>query len=332
MAQRFAQHGILTICLDYRNFPQGTISDMVKDAKVGIQWCLDNVYRFNGDRDRVWIVGQSAGAHIGGLVLIDSTGKAADDVDGVPERLDSNLSEWSADDLENMVKPVYAAKFTSTAIAGFIGVSGPYNLRGLPPRLSHNMKLRIFEGDLQRWSTVDAALRLGKWTGRHLRSQTPDSRESTSNSSSPTKGSPKLDRDVGRQSLRNLRFSDEGTLRNSPEEYVKSLEVRARNPFAIPIHILHGSADKSVPVVQAAEFATVLSHAGFQNVKPHVLLNQTHTDPIIENCIVGGEDELVEMIANLVKRDASGGLGEKITGQKLIPKFLVKAARFVNPF
>lgn len=37
---------------DCRNFPQGTISDMVKDASQGISFVCDNIVDYGGDPSR----------------------------------------------------------------------------------------------------------------------------------------------------------------------------------------------------------------------------------------------------------------------------------------
>eukprot|EP00899_Mesostigma_viride_P020491 jgi/Mesvir1/28443/Mv15867-RA.1 len=71
LGQRLARRGVLAVCLDYRNFPQGVASDMVNDITQGIGWVLQNIRLYGGDPNRVLVVGQSAGAHLSACVLFN---------------------------------------------------------------------------------------------------------------------------------------------------------------------------------------------------------------------------------------------------------------------
>ncbi|GAB2221742.1 hypothetical protein Droror1_Dr00012930 [Drosera rotundifolia] len=64
LGQQLSERGIIVACIDYRNFPQGTISDMVEDASRGISFVCNSITEYGGDPDRVYLMGQSAGAHI----------------------------------------------------------------------------------------------------------------------------------------------------------------------------------------------------------------------------------------------------------------------------
>ena len=70
LAQRLMERGIIVAALDYRNFPQGTVSDMVEDVAAGIGWALDTCGEWGGDASRLTVVGQSAGAHLAALALL----------------------------------------------------------------------------------------------------------------------------------------------------------------------------------------------------------------------------------------------------------------------
>ncbi|KAL6553099.1 putative isoprenylcysteine alpha-carbonyl methylesterase icmel2 [Orobanche gracilis] len=80
---QLAERNIIVACLDYRsdqwiNFPQGTISDMVNDVCQGIEFVCNNIIEFGGDPNRwqgslicnwIYLMGQSAGAHISSCAL-----------------------------------------------------------------------------------------------------------------------------------------------------------------------------------------------------------------------------------------------------------------------
>jgi len=86
--------------VDYRNFPQGTVGDMVQDVSSGIGWVRKRAASLGGDPTRVFVVGQSAGAHLSACAVL-------------------RQSEWARDGVEN-------AEWRPSQIAGFAGISGVY--------------------------------------------------------------------------------------------------------------------------------------------------------------------------------------------------------------
>ncbi|RZC70324.1 hypothetical protein C5167_033469 [Papaver somniferum] len=98
---QLAENDFIVACVDYRNFPQGTISDMVKDASQGISFVLNNIAEYGGDLNRIYLMGQSAGAHIAACALVEKAAHAS------AERENS----WSA-----------------SQIKAYFGISGGYNL------------------------------------------------------------------------------------------------------------------------------------------------------------------------------------------------------------
>jgi len=48
LGRRLAERGIIVACIDYRNFPQGTIGDMVEDASQGISFVCNNIASYGG--------------------------------------------------------------------------------------------------------------------------------------------------------------------------------------------------------------------------------------------------------------------------------------------
>ncbi|PAN22443.1 hypothetical protein PAHAL_4G020500 [Panicum hallii] len=52
LGRRLAERGIIVACIDYRNFPQGTIGDMVEDASQGISFVCNNIASYGGDPNR----------------------------------------------------------------------------------------------------------------------------------------------------------------------------------------------------------------------------------------------------------------------------------------
>ncbi|CAN6574520.1 unnamed protein product [Malus baccata var. baccata] len=102
---QLAERDIIVACVDYRNFPQGTISDMVKDASQGISYVCNNIADYGGDPNRIYLMGQSAGAHISACALLDQAIKEA--------KKEESIS-WSV-----------------SQIKAYFGLSGGYNLFNL---------------------------------------------------------------------------------------------------------------------------------------------------------------------------------------------------------
>ncbi|XP_024015194.1 probable isoprenylcysteine alpha-carbonyl methylesterase ICMEL2 isoform X2 [Eutrema salsugineum] len=107
------------------NFPQGTISDMVSDASQGISFVCNNISAFGGDPNRIYLMGQSAGAHISACALIDQA---------IKESRGESIS-WSVSQMK-----------------AYFGLSGGYNLFNLVEHchnrgLYRSIFLSIMEGE-----------------------------------------------------------------------------------------------------------------------------------------------------------------------------------------
>ncbi|KAI3985590.1 hypothetical protein MKX01_033873 [Papaver californicum] len=129
---QLAEKDFIVACVDYRNFPQGTISDMVKDASQGISFVVNNIAEYGGDINRIYLMGQSAGAHIAACALVEKAAHAS------AERENS----WGV-----------------SQIKAYFGISGGYNLCKLVDHfhargLYRSIFLSIMEGEesLRRFS------------------------------------------------------------------------------------------------------------------------------------------------------------------------------------
>lgn len=125
LGQQLAEREILVACIDYRNFPQGTIGDMVKDASQGISFVCNNIIDYGGDPDRIYVMGQSAGAHISTCALLEQAIK-----ESKGERISWSVSQ----------------------IKAYFGLSGGYNLSELVDHfdrrgLYRSIFLSIMEGE-----------------------------------------------------------------------------------------------------------------------------------------------------------------------------------------
>ncbi|KAG6405571.1 hypothetical protein SASPL_133162 [Salvia splendens] len=125
LGQQLSDRDIMVACIDYRNFPQATIGDMVKDAAQGISFICNNIAEYGGDPNRVYVMGQSAGAHIAACALLEQA---------IKEALGEKTS-WSV-----------------SQIKAYFGLSGGYNLLNLVDHfhnrgLYRSIFLSIMEGE-----------------------------------------------------------------------------------------------------------------------------------------------------------------------------------------
>ncbi|KAJ7553118.1 hypothetical protein O6H91_06G084900 [Diphasiastrum complanatum] len=75
LAQELAEEDVIVACIDYRNFPQGTVTDMVADVASGLSFFCKNIVEYGADPSRLYLAGQSAGAHLAACALVEQVRK-----------------------------------------------------------------------------------------------------------------------------------------------------------------------------------------------------------------------------------------------------------------
>ncbi len=68
-APTFVSRGVNVVIVEYDLCPKVTVSDIVRQARAAVAWVYRNIERYNGRRDRLFISGHSAGAHLGAMIL-----------------------------------------------------------------------------------------------------------------------------------------------------------------------------------------------------------------------------------------------------------------------
>ena len=141
LARTLMQAGFVVACVDYRNYPLGTVSQMEEDVTQAVRWVLDNADELGADRARISLVGQSAGAHLSALSLFrqaalvrrctqapdaaSGTDAAADVANGpVAATASPSLAEIAELDEHTAGYP----RWDPLELCAFVGVSGPYSL------------------------------------------------------------------------------------------------------------------------------------------------------------------------------------------------------------
>jgi acetyl esterase/lipase len=72
VGERFAQAGYVTVVANYRLSPSVMHPAHVQDAAAAVAWVKKNIARHNGDPDRIFVIGHSAGAYLAALLATDA--------------------------------------------------------------------------------------------------------------------------------------------------------------------------------------------------------------------------------------------------------------------
>ena len=96
LGRAFAARGFVTVIADYRKAPSVRFPAFVQDTASAIAWVHANIVKYDGDADRIFVMGHSAGAHIAMMTALDP--------------------QWLA-----------ANNLAPDVIKGVIGLAGPYD-------------------------------------------------------------------------------------------------------------------------------------------------------------------------------------------------------------
>ncbi|CAE8679160.1 unnamed protein product [Polarella glacialis] len=138
LASRLAEAGVLVVAVDYRNYPMGELPEMVEDVSQAMDWVFANIASYGGDPKNVVMVGQSAGAHISSLLLLQrsleevSEGKEASGKDLEPDNNNINNDNNNDNNNSNNNNNGHLAhRWSVSDLKGYLGMSGVYDLAAL---------------------------------------------------------------------------------------------------------------------------------------------------------------------------------------------------------
>lgn len=101
-ADAFTSKGYTVAIPNYIKYPQGRFPQFIDDVALSVAWVENNIADFNGNPEKLFLVGHSAGAHTAGLLVSD------------PRYLQN-------------------AAASIANIKGFAGIAGPYNFTPKKP-------------------------------------------------------------------------------------------------------------------------------------------------------------------------------------------------------
>lgn len=96
VAASLTRAGYVTVIPDYRLYPKVAFPLFVEDAAAATAWAVQHAAEYGADADRIYLMGHSAGAQIAALLSLDQ-------------------------------RYLEARGVASDAVAGFVGLSGPYD-------------------------------------------------------------------------------------------------------------------------------------------------------------------------------------------------------------
>ncbi|MBG6112117.1 acetyl esterase/lipase [Flavobacterium sp. CG_9.10] len=71
LGRNFANKGVITVIPDYTLSPAADYDTMTKQIAAVIKWTKDNISKYNGNPNQIFITGHSAGGHLGALAVMN---------------------------------------------------------------------------------------------------------------------------------------------------------------------------------------------------------------------------------------------------------------------
>jgi acetyl esterase/lipase len=69
----FTDNGFIYVSINYRLSPAVTHPEHIKDVAEAVAWIHDNIRKYGGDKDKIFVMGHSAGAQLAALVATDDS-------------------------------------------------------------------------------------------------------------------------------------------------------------------------------------------------------------------------------------------------------------------
>ncbi|WP_223269174.1 MULTISPECIES: alpha/beta hydrolase [unclassified Polaribacter] len=79
LGRNFAKKEVVTVIPNYTLSPNGSYDTMAKEVAAAIKWTHDNIKKYNGNPDQIFLMGHSAGGHL--IALVGTNSKYLENVD-----------------------------------------------------------------------------------------------------------------------------------------------------------------------------------------------------------------------------------------------------------
>ncbi len=94
VAQALTSNGYVVVIADYQRYPEILFKEILADTAMVVEWVKKNIHNYNGDSNKLFLMGHSAGAQLAAMLTLN----------------------------EEILKTE-----TYSSIKGFIGLAGPYD-------------------------------------------------------------------------------------------------------------------------------------------------------------------------------------------------------------
>lgn len=71
LGRNFARKGIVTVIINYPLAPTAQYEKMAGDCALAVKWVKENIKNYQSSSDKIFVMGHSAGAHLGELINAD---------------------------------------------------------------------------------------------------------------------------------------------------------------------------------------------------------------------------------------------------------------------
>jgi acetyl esterase/lipase len=73
IAKKFALHSVIGVAINYRLYPQSpTYEEMTADCAQAVKWVYENIEKYGGDKNRIYLSGHSSGGHLSALIATNN--------------------------------------------------------------------------------------------------------------------------------------------------------------------------------------------------------------------------------------------------------------------
>lgn len=71
LGRNFARKGVVTVIINYPLAPNAGYEKMADDCALAVKWVKENIASYQGSGEKIFVMGHSAGAHLGELINAD---------------------------------------------------------------------------------------------------------------------------------------------------------------------------------------------------------------------------------------------------------------------